>query len=66
MSVVLAILWIALFVIAPIWVGIRLCQSRGESAWLGGLLGFVFSWLGVLITWLIVRNKGSRTQPAEL
>lgn len=57
MELVVGIVFFALFVAAPIWVAVRMCQSRGESGWLGGIFGFVFSWLGVLITWLIVRNK---------
>jgi hypothetical protein len=57
MSALFVVLWIVLFTILPTWVGVRLSRSHGETPLVGGLLGFFFSWLGVLITWLIVRGK---------
>lgn len=63
MTLVFLVLYLVLFLVLPTWLGIRISSNHGRGALMGGLLGFFVSWLGVLITWLIVRNE-PRTQTA--
>jgi hypothetical protein len=64
MTAVYAVVWIVLFTLLPTWVGVRTAQKHAQPGLVGGLLGFFFSWLGVLVTWLIVRGKSASTQTA--
>ena len=61
MSVVFLILYLLVFLVLPMWVAARMAANRGRPMWLGLVLGFLLSWLGVLITWLIVKNDATRT-----
>lgn len=61
MTLVFLLLYLVVFLVLPIWLAARMSASHGRSGWLGAALGFFLSWLGVLITWLIVRNEPTTT-----
>lgn len=62
MDIVIVVVWLVAFTVLPTWVGMRMSRDHGVTPWIGTLLGFFLSWLGVLMTWLVVRGRPARAQ----
>lgn len=57
-EVLVLIVLLLVFTVAPIIVAARLAERRGRSVWLGIVPAFFLGWIGVLVVLLTRRNDG--------